>query len=383
MKPDSAIAGKRNPVRKADVIVVGGGIFGLFCALTLAEAGTSVIVVDRSKSWSEASAVNAGSLGVQNKLPTLVPYTLWSWELWIQLEKRLGVGVGLRRDGGYKIAMTQTEAERLFQISHEQEQLGLTVERLAQNELRTRAPWISSECVAATFSPDDGYASPTLVGPALRRTAEELGVVIVEHADVYAIRHGNSLCVETSKGEFYGKKIAITSGAWSAKLAAMVGVDLPISLDVNMVSVTEPTPRQVIPNIVTHARGILTLKQVANGSCLIGGGWQGIGTIDDSRKELDYDQLVHNLRLAMRVIPGLGQLNVLRSWAGYEGVTPDSYPYLGLLPGHRDIYCAACARGGFTLGPLMGQLLAELILSGCTSRPVNIFDPGRFSNASA
>lgn len=383
MKPDRAIADRGDFVRKADVIVVGSGIFGLFCALTLAEAGKSVIVVDRSRSWSEASAVNAGSLGVQNKLPALVPYTLWSWELWIQLEKRLGVDVGLRRNGGYKIAMTETEAERLFQISHEQEQLGLAVERLGHDELHVRAPWISSECVAATFSPDDGYASPTLVGPALRRTAEERGVVIVEHADVYAIRHGNSLCVETSKGEFFGEKIAITSGAWSAKLAAMVGVDLPISLDVNMVSVTEPTPRQVIPNIVTHARGILTLKQVANGSCLIGGGWQGIGTIDDSRKELDYDQLVHNLRLAMRVIPGLGQLNVLRSWAGYEGVTPDSYPYLGLLPGHRDIYCAACARGGFTLGPLMGQLLAELILSGCTSRPVNIFDPGRFSNASA
>lgn len=370
-------------IRKAEVVIIGGGIFGLFCALTLAEAGKSVIILERGKSWTEASAVNAGSLGVQNKLPALVPYTLWAWELWTQMEKRLGVDVGVKRDGGYKIAMTDAEAERLYQISHEQEALGMRLERLGQNELRARAPWISSECVAATFSPDDGFASPTLVGPALRRAVESAGVKIVEHADVKAIHSESPFRIETSQGDFIAEKLAITSGAWSAQLAKMVGVDLPISLDVNMVSVTEPTPRLVIGNIVTHARGILTLKQVANGSCLVGGGWQGIGTINDSRKDLEYDQLVHNLRLAMRVIPGLGQLNVVRSWAGYEGVTPDSYPYLGRLPGHRDIYCAACARGGFTLGPLMGQLLGELILTGSTSKPITTFDPGRFLNAAA
>ncbi len=368
-------------VSNADVAIIGGGIFGLFCALTLAEAGRSVIIIDRSRSWSEASAVNAGSLGVQNKLPALVPYTLWSWELWTQLEERLKTPIGLRREGGYKIATTEAEAERLFRVSHEQEALGLSVQRLNKSELNDRAPWISKECVAATFSPDDGFASPTLLGPALRNATISRGVRFIENVDIRAIHQTDHIRIETSRGDVHSEKIAITAGAWSAQLAALVDADLPISLDVNMVSVTEPTPKPVVANIVTHARGILTIKQVSNGSCLIGGGWQGIGTIDDSRKELDYDQLVHNLRLALRVIPGLGALNIVRSWAGYEGVTPDSYPYLGLLPGHKNIYCAACARGGFTLGPLMGTLLGELILTGATSKPINIFDPGRFSNA--
>lgn len=162
----------------------------------------------------------------------------------------------------------------------------------------------------------------------------------------------------------------------------MVGVDLPVSLDVNMVSVTEPA-RPTIGRIVTHARGILTLKQVANGSCMIGGGWQGIGSLDDNRKDVSYDQIVHNLRLALRVIPGLQALNVVRSWAGFEGVTPDSLPYLGRLPGRENIYCAACARGGFTMGPLLGQLLGEYILTGTTSKPIDLFEPGRFAYAAA
>jgi len=366
----------------AEIIVIGGGIFGLFCALTLAEAGKSVIILERSRVWSEASAVNAGSLAVQNKLPALVPYALWAWELWGTMSDRLGADVGVRRDGGYKVAFSDAEAERLDQALDEQRALGLNAQRLDRHEIRALAPWISPECVAATFSPEDGYASPTLVGPALRRKVEAAGVMLIENAGVQAIRQTASIRVETTRGIFLAEKLALTTGAWSMKLAAMVGSKLPVSLDVNMVSVTEPA-KLTIPNIITHARGILTLKQVANGSCLIGGGWQGVGTINDARKDIDYDQLVHNLRLAMRVIPGLSKLNVLRSWAGYEGVTPDSYPYLGLLPGHGNIFCAACARGGFTLGPLMGQLLGELILSGATSKPIDIFDPGRFSHVTA
>ncbi|WP_312795125.1 FAD-dependent oxidoreductase [Tianweitania sp.] len=372
--------GSHFPTRKFDVIVIGGGVFGLSCALTLADAGKSVAVVDRSKAWGEASAVNAGSLAVQNKLPALVPYTLWAWQTWQSLAQRLGTDLGLRRSGGYKIAMDDVEAERLHKIAAEQQAVGLITMRLSKSDLRTHASWISEDCVAATYCEDDGYASPTLVGPALRRSAEEAGVTLIEHAHVDTIQSGDRITVGTSRGEFQGDRLAITAGAWSGRIAAMVGVELPISLDVNMVSVTEPA-RPTIKKIVTHARGVLTLKQVANGSCLIGGGWQGIGTLDDFRKDISYDQIIHNLRLAIRVIPGLKSLNVVRSWAGYEGVTPDSLPYLGKLNGHDNIYCAACARGGFTMGPLLGQLLGELILTGTASKPIDLFDPGRFADA--
>ena len=153
--------------RTCDVAIVGAGIFGLFCALTLAEAGKSVVVIDRRKAWSEASAVNAGSLGVQNKLPALVPYTLWAWELWEGMAKRLGVDVGVRSEGGYKIATSEAEAERLHEVARQQRACGLDAVALDATELRRTAPWISHECVAATFSPQDGFTSPTLVGPAL------------------------------------------------------------------------------------------------------------------------------------------------------------------------------------------------------------------------
>ncbi|MCO1368527.1 NAD(P)/FAD-dependent oxidoreductase [Burkholderia multivorans] len=364
----------------ADAVLIGGGIFGQFAALTLAEHGRRVVLIDGATLWSEASSVNAGSLGVQNKLPELVPYTRWSWELWARMADRLGADVGVSRGGGYKVAMTDDEAARLDDTAAKQRALGLDVHMLDRAELRARAPWLSHEVVAATFSPEDGYASPTLVGPALRAAILRAGVRVVEHAKVASIRRQDALVVETDQGAFWSKSLGITAGACSGRLAAMLGAHLPIALDVNMVAVTESAP-PTIGNMTSHARGILTLKQVANRSCLIGGGWQGIGTLDDRRKEVDYDQLVHNLRLAVRVVPGLAKLNVLRSWAGYEGVTPDSLPYLGRLGDDPDIYVAACARGGFTLGPIVGQLLGELIATGETSRPIDSFNPRRFPYA--
>lgn len=368
--------------RTCEVVVIGGGIFGLFCALTLAEAGKSVIVVERGRIWSEASAVNAGSLAVQNKLPALVPFTLWAWEIWEGMADRLGAPIGLSREGGYKIAMSDAEAERLEKTMNQQRAAGMTAEWLTGSQLRTRAPWISPECVAATFSPDDGFASPTMLGPVLRRALEAAGVLLVENASVHSIAPGDTVVIETTRGRFSAESVAITAGAWTGRLVNMVGVKLPVTLDVNMVSVTEPAG-PTIGNIVTHARGILTMKQSPNGSCLIGGGWQGTGTLDNPRKDVQYDQLVHNLRLAVSVVPGLTKLNVVRSWAGFEGVTPDSYPYLGKIAGHPNLYCAACARGGFTMGPALGRLLAELMLDGSTSKPIELFNPGRFAHATA
>lgn len=362
--------------KRYDTILIGGGSFGLFASLALRKAGNTVLLLDRGPVWSEASAVNAGSLGIQNKLPALVPYTLWALDIWRELAQKLGMSLDLHRTGGYKVALSTSDLAQLEMTAREQNVKGLVVERLKGKTLRERAPWLSPEILVADFCEEDSYVSPTRLGPALRATAIGAGVEIVEHAEVRMI-DPNDLSVNTTMGQFHGGSIGITSGAWSGQVASLLGVCLPMELDVNMVSVTEPAP-PTVPCIVTHARGILTLKQVSNGSCLIGGGWQGIGTLTDRRKEVDYDQLTHNLRLAARVVPNLASLNVLRSWAGYEGVTPDSLPYLGRLPGHSDIYVAACARGGFTMGPLLGQLLGELISTGSTSRPIELFNPERF-----
>ncbi len=77
-------------------------------------------------------------------------------------------------------------------------------------------------------------------------------------------------------------------------------------------------------------------------------------------------------------IPGLEALQVVRSWAGYEGVARDSLPLFGRLPGQDNVYITSCVRGGYLTGPAMGYFMAELILEGATSVPMGGYDPARF-----
>ena len=160
----------------------------------------------------------------------------------------------------------------------------------------------------------------------------------------------------------------------------MLGAKLPLYVDVNMLSVTEPAP-PLIDRVVTHIGGVLSLKQHRNGTILIGGGWQGRGGFSPPRKEIDHERLMQNLKEAASVVPALRRLRLVRSWAGFEAVTADALPFLGRLPGHANAYVSAGARGGFHLGLAQGRLLAQLIREGRTDLPIEAFDPARLEGA--
>jgi sarcosine oxidase subunit beta len=365
--------------RNVDIVVVGGGIMGLFTALFLLEGGSTVAVLERGAFWAEASGTNAGSLGVQNKLPRLVPYALESMTIWRQLQGLIGSDIGYKNSGGLRVATSKTETEQLRSSAEEQSAKGVESVWLEGEELRRRVPWLSPSVASATFSPQDSYANPLALGPALIKAVSDRGGVLCPQTEVREIATNPRMRVYTTGGTVVCEKVIIAAGAWSRSVAQFIGVDLPLAYDVNMVSVTEPAG-VMVPQLVTHVRGILTVKQVANGTCLIGGGWQGVGDLSSGRKEMSYESLLHNLRLAVEIIPSFKRLNLVRQWSGFEGVTPDSLPYFGALPGHPEVLITACARGGWTLGPLFGRLMAELVMSGATSMPIKMFSPGRFSN---
>ena len=218
-------------------------------------------------------------------------------------------------------------------------------------------------------------------GPYLRRLLRAADVPLREHAPVRAIDAGDGgFRVAASDGPIDARRLLIASGAWSASVAAMLGVTLPINVRINTVSVTEPGPRR-LHAAIGHATGLLTLKQKANGSYLIGGGWQGRGSPATGRGEVAGETLLQNLRLARFAVPALAHTRVLRSWTGFEAFVADHYPLAGPLPGVADAYVLACVRGGYTIGPCIGPLVADLMLGREPELP--LFDPARFMASAA
>ena len=200
--------------KKSDVIVVGGGIMGLFTALNLAERGRSVTVLERNRIWAEASAVNAGSLAVQNKLLPLVPYTLAAFDVWKAMSDRLGCDVDYHQTGGYKVATTAQEVARLRSSVDAQKRIGLPISWMEPSDIKFEAPWLSEHVLAASYCSLDSFASPTRLGPAIRRALERAGVSIVENIEIKAIDAAGSIRVEAADRTIWARDLVIAAGAW-------------------------------------------------------------------------------------------------------------------------------------------------------------------------
>ena len=365
-------------LRDAEITIVGAGIMGLCTGLYLARAGRDVLILDRGDPWGESSGANAGTLGILAMPIDTLPVTRKALALWEGFGEELGADVGFARTGGLCVATTPGEVERLRDTAARQGEAGIEAEWHEAQTLREFAPWLGAAVRAAAFCSMDALSIPLQAGPALVNAVRAAGARIADDCTVTGLEAlDGRIRIETGAGAVTCGALVIAAGVWSGFLARMLGCRLPIYADVNMLSITEPAP-PIMDQVVTHIGGMLTVKQFSNGSCLIGGGWQGRGDVASNRRTVDYGNVVHNIRLAARVIPGLEALRVVRSWAGYEGVARDSLPLFGRLPGQDNVYITSCVRGGYLTGPAMGYFMAELILEGATSVPMDGYDPARF-----
>ena len=362
--------------RVLDVVVLGGGIMGCTTALHLAEAGMRVAVLDRRGLCSSASGVNAGTLSLQNKRVGLIPYALRSLDLWETMAERSGVDVGYRRIGGLSNAFTEEEAEAMRTHMEEKRQAGAPIEIVDAARARELEPSLSSHVVLASFCPFDGFANSALTGLAYRKMLLQARVDVREGFEVTALaRDGDGFSVTGKDATLRARRLVMAGGAWLGTLTRNLGASLPVRVRINQVAVTERCPA-TITRVLVHALGLLTLKQSTNGTVLIGGGWQGSGTLDEGRTDIVMENLIGNLRLAQHTIPALAKTRLVRTWHGFEGFVADYMPLAGELNELPNAFVVGCTRGGFTIGPYVGKLLAEHILGKETDLP--LFDPNRF-----
>lgn len=358
-----------------DLAVVGGGIMGCTAACRAASGGLRTVLLEQATLGSGASGVNAGTLSVQIKRVALMPYALKGHELW----QRAGNRVGFRRTGGITLAFNDREATLLHERMGLKREAGAPIELITATRVRELEPGLTDKVVAASWCEADGYANSSLTGAWCREQLADAGVELREGARVDRIdRTAGRFSLLTQAGPVVARRLLLACGAWLKSAGAMLGLDLPVQARVNTVSVTEPGPR-ILNGVIGHATGLLTLKQKPNGTVLIGGGWQGSGAPEAGRGRVEPGTLKTNLQLARHAAPGLDGFRLLRAWTGYESNVPDFYPLAGAAPGVEGAFLLGCVRGGYTIGPYIGQLMGDLILDRVPEMP--LFDPARFGLA--
>jgi len=360
-----------------DAVVIGGGVMGCSTALALAEAGMRVAVVEENGLGSGASGVNAGTLSLQIKRTSLMAYAMRGAELWAAMSARLDSDVHHHRTGGLNLAFTDDEAEKLRAVMTERREAGLPIDFIGGNEARAKEPQLTHLIRLASWSPLDGYASANLTGRAFRKALLKLGVTIEEFAPVKAIgRTAGGYEVVLPERVVKARRLVLAGGSWNPDLLAMLALQAPITRRINQMVVTERTAK-VLSSVVGHISGLMSLKQADNGTLLIGGGWQGEWS-DHAPGRTVPSNLQGNLRFAQTALPALAKLRLVRVWYGYDSFVPDVMPMVGPLPGHADAWMIGCVRGGYTIGPCMGELLAQQILGQEPGLPLGAFEPTRY-----
>jgi len=362
-----------------DAVVIGGGVMGCSTALHLARGGMRVALVDRGPLCREASGVNAGTLTLHMTRAALIPYAMRAWQMWMDAERWLGMGVLATHVPGLTLAFTEAECELVELRAKARREFGAPIEVISPQRARQIEPGLHPALRKAGYCEIDGFASAYLTGRAFRHALSQAGVQVLENAPVEAIASGDGghvvrLAAATGLDPLRARRVVLAGGVWIEDMLAMLGVQIPIKVLINQLVVTERI-RPVMRTVVSVANGLLSLKQFANGTVLIGGGWQGDGDRVRGGVQARPQNLVGNMRLAAYAIPALAQARVARVWLGLEAETADAMPIIGEVPGIADAWVIGSAHSGYTSGPFMGRILAQRILGQEPDLP--LFDPAR------
>lgn len=368
-----------------DAIVIGGGLHGCSTALQLAMRGVKACVVEKDHVARHASGVNAGGVRRLGRHVAEIPLSVASMEMWHAIRDLVDDDCGFESHGQVKVAESEAELETLRARVALVRDLGFDHEELIGHvELRDVLPAVSEHCVGAIICRRDGAALPFRTTQAFKRKAEALGAVFREGERVASLLRRDSVWhVTTDKGSMDAPIVVNCAGAWAGQIAAAVGEPVPIEPVALMLMISAPQPRFLLPVVGATSRP-LSFKQYANGTVLIGGGYQGRAFPDENRTEIDFTRLAASAQTVCDLFPVMRGADIVRTWAGIEGRMPDDIPVIGPSSVNEGLFHAfGFSAHGFQLGPVVGALTAELITTGRTNLPIAPFAISRFKTGQA
>jgi sarcosine oxidase subunit beta len=361
-------------------MIIGGGIIGSSTALHLAKRGKSVIVLERAASGSQASGVNAGGVRRLLRDPREIPLSLASLELWNKIESLVGSSCSFTSCG--QLALAENEEEMSFYEERVNllKSLGFSHEKLvSKKQLGEIVPNVSRHCIGGLYCPEDGSAEPYQTTRAFCSKARELGAQILEHHPVSSIERSAGRWVATVSNKRFSAPILINAaGAWGVHFSEMVGDYAPLYKKVSVMTVTARVAKFLDPVILLQNRK-LSHKQMVNGTVVIGGGHDGGFDTETEIASIKLSELKVMAQIVTDIFPFLKDVPIVRHWPGIIGRLPDNIPVIGPSHNAPDLYHAFGFSGhGFQLGPIMGQIMSELILDGRPSISIDAFLVDRF-----
>jgi sarcosine oxidase, subunit beta len=355
----------------ADVIVIGAGVQGSSLAFHLASRGVRVALVERSSFAAGATGRSSGLVRVYYDLLAEAKLA-WASQHWFRNWRELvGYESGFRVTGFVWIEPAD-RLDRVTANSASHRALGVDSSVLAAADIRALFPGLEVREEVAAYEPDSGYADPYLTCSAFVSAAKDKGARLWQNAEVTEISTsgGRVTGVKTSRGDIDAPVIVNAAGGWAARVGALAGMDLPITVwrhDTGVLGVPASVPGP-IPVVIDTANGMY-FRPEGDDMVLV-----GLEDDDQMGGSPDADTAAaapafpeRATERIIRRVPGLIDGDWRFDHSGQDGLTPDQRPILGAAgaAGPEGLYLDCGHSGtGFKTSPAVGLGMSELILDG-------------------
>ncbi len=411
---------------RPDVVIVGGGIIGLSCAVELAIAGAQVTVLEKDKIGHGCSYGNAGWMTPCFAMPLSMPGSFLKslkWlgnpdsPLYIKPTPSLLLANWLTR---FTLAMNWKQAhaaiEALVNLSKislsEYEKLsseypeihfekkgllmvsetadgiaaaedemklvqdyGVPGKALTKVDLKNLEPALIGNLLGGVYFPSEAHAEPLAVVQALAKKAKTLGVQIFENAEVRSFDFNNRQIksVSSTKGVFKASKYVLATGSWSNELARQLKISVPIlggkgySLILPKLEVQPKIPVMFVERkiAITPRKNSLRIA----------------GTLELVNQDFSHTQRrIEAIKSgAKKILQIPADVQYQETWSGLRPCTPDGVPMIGNSKNISNLVLA-CGHQmlGLQSGYGSGKLVSDLIINGKSELDRSVFNPNRF-----
>jgi sarcosine oxidase subunit beta len=354
---------------EAEIAIIGAGVMGLALAYNLALGGAKrIVVLDAHYLAWGASGRNGGGVRQQWSTELNIRLMQESMEICAGFAQEMGINVWMRRGGYLFLARSAAARARMERNIALQNRCDLPTRLIELDEVRALVPQLDTtpapgrELVAACYNPTDGIVFPWPFLWGYARAAARRGVAIHSGTEVTAIEpRAAGFRLRTSRGSLTAARVVNAAGAWSPEVARLVGVDLPDWPERHEILSTEPLKPFLKPMVSVLESG-LYFSQSLRGEV--------VGGITLPRPREAQVRMGSRLlflqeisRALIELMPLLGDVKVVRQWAGPYDQSPDGDPIVGQAPGVPGFYlCCGFVGHGFMMAPVVARHYALHLL---------------------
>lgn len=380
-------------IAEAEVVVIGSGAMGASVAFHLAKRGMpGVVLLDRFAIASQTSPRAAGLTQQIRPEATMTRLAMLAVKKIANFAADTGEPLEYHRSGSVKMARTDADARQIHAEIAEGTRLGLDIHAISANDLVRLTPFANADGVRAMwFTPSDLYLEPGQIPSGYANAAGRLGATVLPHTEVTGIEldHGAVTGVVTTQGRIKTSRVVDAAGAWGRLVGEAAGIRVPVVPVRHQLMITEPIagvePNQPICRVI-DANVYIRPEQ---GGLMLGGyepdphayDMRGVKPgFQIADLPLDITVLRGLARSVQEQFPIFANAPVREHRGGLPTMTADGRHIAGPVPGVRGFYLATgCCVGGLSISPAIGQMLAELIIDGESSIPLDHLSVTRFS----